>query len=76
MIQPTTRSAWPIRQADLATGPVTCATCGCRLKVDAFEETWRHFPGRPVVMRAAAGSSASAWPTTPTAFRSWPTSPS
>jgi hypothetical protein len=45
MIQPTTRSAWPIRQADLSTGPVTCATCGCRLKVDAFEETWRHFPG-------------------------------
>ena len=45
MIQPTPRPAWPIRQADLATGPITCATCGCRLQVDAFEETWRHFAG-------------------------------
>jgi hypothetical protein len=45
MIQPTSRSPWPTRQADLASGPITCATCGCRLKVDAFEETWRHFEG-------------------------------
>ncbi len=45
MIQPANRSAWPIRRADPASGPITCATCGCRLKVDAFEESWRHFPG-------------------------------
>ena len=45
MIQPNPRPVWPTRQANLATGPITCATCGCRLKVDAFEESWRHFPG-------------------------------
>lgn len=45
MIQPVNQSAWPIRRADPASGPTTCASCGCRLKVDAFEESWRHFPG-------------------------------
>ncbi len=45
MVQPNSRATWPTRRVDLASGPVTCATCGCRLKVDAFEETWRHFPG-------------------------------
>ncbi len=30
-----------------ARGPVTCATCGCRL-VLVDQETWRHFPsGEP-----------------------------
>ncbi|HEY3522794.1 MAG TPA: hypothetical protein VGK63_03740 [Candidatus Limnocylindrales bacterium] len=31
--------------ADSVGGPVTCATCGCRLQADQESESWYHFAG-------------------------------
>ena len=60
MIQPTDlQPAWPRRQVETASGPVTCATCGCRLERDtkATDAVWRHFT--PLGGRDARGCSVA-----------------
>jgi len=46
MIHPSDpQPAWPHRQVEVASGPVTCATCGCRLESDSASSptSWTHF---------------------------------
>ncbi len=46
MIHPSDpQPAWPRRQAEVASGPVTCAACGCRLQADSTIDpaVWTHF---------------------------------
>lgn len=37
--------SWSWLGDPVAGGPVTCATCGCRLKADEQSESWFHFRG-------------------------------
>jgi hypothetical protein len=36
---------WSYLGEPIAGGPVTCATCGCRLAADEQTESWFHFAG-------------------------------
>ncbi len=36
---------WSYLGEPVAGGPVTCATCGCRLRADQESESWFHFAG-------------------------------
>jgi hypothetical protein len=40
-----TRGPWSYLAESIAGGPVTCATCGCRLVADERSESWFHFAG-------------------------------
>ncbi len=47
--------AWPLHHVEVASGPVTCAACGCRLEADAAvsPSSWTHFA--PMAGRDARG---------------------
>jgi hypothetical protein len=36
---------WSYLAEPMAGGPVTCASCGCRLLADEQSESWFHFEG-------------------------------
>jgi hypothetical protein len=42
---PDQHSSWRTRSTDAPSWPVTCAACGCRLRLDERDESWSHFPG-------------------------------
>lgn len=56
MIHPIdSQPAWPLQKIEVASGPVTCAACGCRLEADApvSPSSWTHFG--PMAGRDARG---------------------
>jgi hypothetical protein len=56
MIHPIdSQPVWPLQKLDVASGPVTCAACGCRLEADSAvsPSSWTHFG--PMAGRDARG---------------------
>ncbi len=53
MFHPSDTAGFSNHVRDSRSGPVTCATCGCRLEATGRADVWRHFS--PLAGRDARG---------------------